>query len=193
MHISEGVLSMSVAISGWGVSALILSYSIFKLKEENISKIALISALFFVASMVYIPIGVTSIHFMLLGIIGVFLGKDVFLALFIALLLQALLLGFGGISSLGINALNISLGAISGYYLNTILKDKLHEKLLYFLLGFIPILVASLFLAISLWLSSSEFLAISKLAFSLNLPLALIEGIISIFIFSFLKKLNLKI
>lgn len=184
---------MPIAILGWGVSIGTFSYLIFKLKEENISKVALVSAMFFVASMIYIPIGISSIHFMLLGVIGVLLGKDSLLALFIALLLQSLLLGFGGVSSLGVNVLNLTFGAMSGYYLYLFLKDKLNEKLLYFLIGFTPIIVASLFLALSLLLSEREFLNLSKITFTLNLPLAIIEGFVSIFIFLFLKKFNLKL
>ena len=44
---------------------------------------------------------------MMLGIIGMLLGWHSFTALLIALLLQALLIGFGGLSSLAVNTLLI--------------------------------------------------------------------------------------
>ncbi|MCV6608121.1 MAG: CbiM family transporter [Campylobacterales bacterium] len=192
MHISEGVLSTEVI----GVSSLILAplivNSIRKLDYEDISKVALVSALFFVVSTIHLPIGVTSVHFMILGMIGVILGWHSFMALFMALLLQALLIGFGGITSLAVNTLNTGIGAMVGYYLYLFFKDKMDKTIVSFLVGFVPILVASVGIAIGLFFSNDEFLTVAKVAVLAHFPLAIIEGIMMVFLFRTLKKYQIK-
>lgn len=74
------------------------------------------SAMFFIASFIHIPIGPTSIHLILSGLIGAFLGFNAGLAIFAALLLQALLFGYGGITVLGVNLLMIASPAVLGFY-----------------------------------------------------------------------------
>ncbi len=73
--------------------------------------------LFFIASFIHIPLGPTQIHLVLIGIIGIVLGSSVFLAILIALLLQATLLGFGGLTSLGANLIIMALPSFIIYSL----------------------------------------------------------------------------
>jgi cobalt/nickel transport system permease protein len=190
LHISEGIISSEVAIVTFGCVIVAMSYLIWKTKEEMIGKIALISSLFFVASIVHIPIGATNIHLMLLGVIGVYLGYYSLIAIFIALLLQALLLGYGGISSLGANSLNIWLGAVTSYLLFKYLKNRIYKSVLYFLIGFLSIAVTSFALSLTLIISHSDFITISSMVLSFNLTLAFIEGFINVFIFKFLEKVG---
>lgn len=192
MHISEGVLSTSVIVGSSAILIPLIINSIKKLEYEDISKVALLSAVFFVVSTIHLPIGVTSVHFMMLGVIGIMLGWHSFTALLIALLLQALLIGFGGISSLAVNTLNTGVGAITGYYLFNILKDKVTFVVLSFLVGFIPILISSLGIALALMFSSNDFLTVAKTAFFAHLPLAFVEGVIMIFLFKTLQKYQIK-
>jgi len=192
MHISEGVLSTGViAVSSLSLAPLVIN-SVRKLQQDDISKVALLSALFFVVSTIHLPIGVTSVHFMMLGIIGIMLGWHSFTALLIALLLQAMLIGFGGISSLAVNTLNTGVGALSGFYIFKILKDRLPVVVVSFLVGFIPILIASIGIAVALLFSSGEFLSVAKVALLAHLPLAVIEGVIMVFLFRTLQKYQIK-
>jgi len=192
MHISEGVLSTGViAVSSLSLAPLVIN-SVRKLQQDDISKVALLSALFFVVSTIHLPIGVTSVHFMMLGILGIMLGWHSFTALLIALLLQAMLIGFGGISSLAVNTLNTGIGALSGFYIFKILKDRLPVVVVSFLVGFIPILIASIGIAVALLFSSGEFLSVAKVALLAHLPLGVIEGIIMVFLFKTLQKYQIK-
>lgn len=111
MHISDGILTSEVAIGSAIIATSFLLYSFKDLKNKNIAIVSSMSALFFIASFVHIPLGFVQIHLILIGIIGIILGAQVFLAIFIALLLQATLLGYGGISSLGANLIIMSLPA----------------------------------------------------------------------------------
>ncbi len=192
MHISEGVLSTEVIVVSTIILAPLIINSVRKLHHEDISKVALISALFFVISTVHLPIGVTSVHFMMLGIIGIMLGWHSFTALLIALLLQALLIGFGGISSLAVNTLNTGVGAMVGFYLFRILKDTFPPTVVSFLVGFLPVLVAAIGIAVALLFSNGEFLSVAKVALLAHFPLAVVEGVIMIFLFRTLQKYQIK-
>jgi len=192
MHISEGVLSAGVIATSSIVLTPLIINSVRKLHSDDISKVALLSALFFVVSTIHLPIGVTSVHFMMLGIIGIMLGWHSFSALLIALLLQAMLIGFGGISSLSANTLNTGIGALTGFYLFKLLKDRLPTVVVSFLVGFVPILVASVGIAVALLFSSGEFLIVAQTALIAHLPLAFVEGIMMVFLFKTLQKYQIK-
>ena len=192
MHISEGVLSAGVIATSSIVLAPLIINSIRKLHSDDVSKVALLSALFFVISTIHLPIGVTSVHFMMLGVIGIMLGWHSFTALLIALLLQAMLIGFGGISSLSANTLNTGIGALTGFYLFKLLKDRLPTVVVSFLVGFVPILVASVGIAVALLFSSDDFVIVAQTALIAHLPLALVEGIMMVFLFKTLQKYQIK-
>ena len=69
-------------------------------------------AAFFAGSLIAIPVGPSSVHLMLGGLIGLMLGTAAFPALFVALALQALLFGMGGLTTLGVNTLNMALPGV---------------------------------------------------------------------------------
>lgn len=192
MHITEGVLKPEIIIPASIISGAFLSYLIVKLKSEDIPKVAVLSAMFFIASFIHVPVGISSIHLILSGLLGAFLGLNAILAMFVALFLQALLFGYGGISVLGVNLLVISLPALLGrFFLRYANKtSNLSEKVYYFLVGFVPILLSSILLSIVLILNGEEFFALASFSFISNLALMVLEGIISLFALIFIKKVN---
>ena len=56
-----------------------------------------------------------SVHLGLWGLLGVVLGRRAFPAVFAALAFQALFLGHGGVLALGVNVVNMALGALCGW------------------------------------------------------------------------------
>ena len=106
MHISDGVLSAPVLISGFVGTAAITAATIRKMDLEEIPKISVITAVFFVASLIKIPAGPTSVHLILNGLVGVILGWRAFPAILLGLILQALLFGHGGVTAIGVNAIS---------------------------------------------------------------------------------------
>lgn len=112
MHISDGVLCAPV-VAGTAVVALsFVAYGLKGMKEEEIPKVALMSATFFVGSLIHFSVGVSSVHLLLSGIIGLALGRRTPVAIAVSLILQLLLLQFGGLTSLGANILSVSLPAM---------------------------------------------------------------------------------
>ncbi|MDR0409702.1 MAG: energy-coupling factor ABC transporter permease, partial [Spirochaetaceae bacterium] len=100
MHISEGILSPPVIAAGWALTAAGLSAGLKKTPAEKLPETALVSAALFLASLVHVPLGPSSIHLTMLGLAGILLGWSSVPALFIALLLQGFLFQFGGLLSL---------------------------------------------------------------------------------------------
>ena len=97
MHISEGVLSGPVLISGIAFAAAGTAIGLKKLDYERIPRAAILSASFFVASLIHVPVGPSSVHLILNGIVGLILGWGAFPVILVALTLQSMLFQFGGI------------------------------------------------------------------------------------------------
>jgi cobalt/nickel transport system permease protein len=75
------------------------------------------TATFFVASSISIPIPPASVHFILNGLMGVVLGYYTFPAMLVGLFFQAVMIGHGGLSTLGVNAAMMGFPAVLSYHL----------------------------------------------------------------------------
>ncbi|MBT8490440.1 MAG: energy-coupling factor ABC transporter permease, partial [Deltaproteobacteria bacterium] len=85
MHISEGVLNMPVLVTGFACAAAGVAIGVKKMDADNIPKIAVLSAAFFVASLIHVPMGFVSVHLVLNGLVGILLGWTAFPAIMVAL------------------------------------------------------------------------------------------------------------
>ncbi|MFW2604652.1 cobalt transporter CbiM [Aliarcobacter butzleri] len=189
MHISDGIISIEVATVSAVATLAFCVYSFKNLTNEKIALVASMSALFFVTSFIHIPFGVTQIHLMLMGFIGIFLGSVAFISIAIALILQALLLGFGGLSSLGANILVMALPAYLVYLIFKLeILKKLNEKVKFFLVGFLGVFISSLLLFTVLVFSKDEYLAVAYSIIAVNIPTMILEGIVTMFLLLYIKK-----
>ena len=192
MHISEGVLSAPVLLAGWAVTAPAVAAILWRVKQSEIPRIACFSALFFVASFVHLPVGVSSMHLMLSGLVGAFLGSRAILAIFVALFLQGVFFGFGGLSVLGVNTAVIGFPAVLGGLFAAAAKAQelkaRTQKIYLFLAGLVPIVCSMLLLDLVLFISGREFFAIATLISLEGAILAVLEGIITLFALSFITK-----
>lgn len=78
MHISEGVLSIPVLATGAAVTAAGTIIGLKKLDSEKLVTVALLSSVFFVASLIHVPIGPSSAHLIMSGLMGMLLGWGLF-------------------------------------------------------------------------------------------------------------------
>ncbi|MBT9163667.1 MAG: Fused nickel transport protein NikMN [Chloroflexi bacterium] len=116
MHISDGVLSPQVWVSGYVVTAALTAYVLTRKTDiAELPKVSIVTAALFVASLIRIPLGPTSVHLILNGLAGITLGLSAFPAVLIALILQALLFQHGGVTTIGINAVILGLPALAAY------------------------------------------------------------------------------
>lgn len=112
VHISDGILLQEWWLSGWCIFAIAVLIGLRKLDEKLIPKIGVLAAAFFISSQIHFRLGITSVHLLLNGLLGVLLGWRAVVAIFVGLVLQAWLFGHGGWTSLGINGCVITIPAI---------------------------------------------------------------------------------
>ena len=117
MHIADGILSGPVLLGGAALAAGGVALGLRKLDYERVPQVAVLSSVFFVSSLIHAPVGPASMHLVLNGLTGVILGWAAFPAILVALFLQAVLFGYGGLTALGVNTLNMALPAVVCYYL----------------------------------------------------------------------------
>ncbi len=193
MHISEGILSAPVLGVGAGLTAAGCAVGLKKMDYKDIPKVAVLSSGFFVASLIHVPLGPTSVHLILNGLVGLLLGWAVFPAILIALFLQAILFQFGGITTLGVNTFNMALPGLVAFYLfSKATRGKNHFKAIVaaFLAGVTGVLFAGIFVAISLVFTGKPFLFLAKTVIFAHVPVMIIEGIVTSFIVVFLRKVK---
>jgi len=192
MHISEGVLSGPVLLSGAALAAAGTAVGLKQLDYDRIARTGILSAAFFVASLIHIPVGPTSVHLILNGILGIMLGWCAFPAILIALLLQALFFQFGGFTSLGVNTIIMALPAVVCYYLFSpfIRHDNKLSVIAAYAAGFLCVFFSAVILGGALVFTEENFMEIAGLVIISNLPVMIIEGFITTFCVLFLKKVQ---
>jgi len=192
MHISEGVLSAPVLLAGAVLSLSGLAIGLRKIRNEDIPKVAVLSSAFFVASLIHIPVGPTSAHLVLNGLVGMLLGWSAFPAIFVGLALQAVLFQFGGLTTLGVNTFSMAMPGVLSYY---IFRKMIHkgENTAFiggFLGGALAILLGTIFISIALIETEKSFVGVAATLLTMHLPIAFIEGIITGFVLIYLKKVK---
>lgn len=115
MHIADGVLPIELCIASQAVAWTGLYAFGRRFQPEEVSRMGLLAAASFVASLAHFPLGGVTVHLGLYGLIGVLLGRRSFPVVFATLLFQALLFQHGGLLSLGVNALNMGAGALAAW------------------------------------------------------------------------------
>ena len=193
MHISEGVLSAPVLLSGGALTVIGTAIGLKKMDYDRIPQTAILTAAFFLATLVHVPIGPSSVHLILNGLLGILLGWAAFPAILIGLTLQAVLFQFGGLTGLGVNTLNMALPAVICYYLFGALvrsDNQVAAGIAAFAAGFSAILLASLMLGLSLFLTGESFFSAAAAVFLAHLPVMVIEGFFTLISIQFLRKVK---
>jgi len=182
MHIVDGAVSLPVLVGGGLLAAGGVAIGLRCLSPERIPQVGLLSAAFFVASLIHVPIGLSSTHLVLNGLLGVVLGWAAFPALLIALLLQAVLFGFGGILVLGLNTLNLAIPAVLCFYLcGPGIRNSSPQTAFAWgaLAGALAIALSALAVAASLAFSGDAFIAAAWLVLISNIPVLIVEGLLT--------------
>jgi len=192
VHISEGVLSAPVLVSGAILAAAGTAIGLKKIDYDHLAQVGILSATFFVASLVHVPIGPSSVHLIMNGIVGLLLGWAAFPAILVALLLQGVFFQFGGITTLGVNTIIMALPAVICYYLFAPLlhKDRKYLLLAGFGCGFSAVLFGGVVVGLALMFTEENFLKVAMLVVTAHIPVMIIEGIVTAFCVAFLKKVQ---
>jgi cobalt/nickel transport system permease protein len=192
MHISDGVLPMSVTIATAAIAVSGVGLSLKRVRNEDLPKIAVVTSSFFVASLVHLPFGPTSVHLVLPGVVGALLGPAAFLSIALGLFLQSLLFQFGGLTALGANTLMMGLPALLCGFLFQALRGHtlVRHGIAGAICGGFGTALAATILAVLLALAGENFFGVAKIALLAHIPVFLVEAGVSAFIITFLYRVK---
>jgi cobalt/nickel transport system permease protein len=195
MHISEGALSAPVLAAGAVVALAGLTIGLKRLSPEKIPQVAVLSSAFFVGSLVPIPalFYPGTVHLVLNGLNGLVLGWAAVPSLFVALVLQALLFQYGGLTVLGVNTVVMALPAVLSRFLFIKFVRARSSRVAWmggFLTGSFSVALGATLLGGFLHLSGDNFSTAAKTAVIIHLPVALVEGLVSGYCVTFLRKVK---
>jgi cobalt/nickel transport system permease protein len=192
MHISDGVLPTTVAVGGFAVSLAFAAWSVRRTIPDELPKVAVVTSAFFVASLIHVPIGPTSVHLLLPGLVGIMLGSAAFVSIALGIVLQSLLFQFGGLTAIGANAFMMGVPALAAGVVFRVLKGRSLPRcvLAGAVAGALGVGLAVLILALLLVSGGEDFLGVAQLAMAAHLPVLLIEAAVSAFVVSFLYKVK---
>ena len=194
MHLSEGVLHAPVLLANAVLAAGGVAIGLRKLEQERLPLTALFAAAFFVAGTIHVPVGIGSVHLILNGMAGLFLGWTVFPAFLIALLLQVLFFSFGGFAVLGVNLCIMAIPAVIAHYLwrarlrpQMSLKDRLFVGIG---VGVVGVGGAAALASLELMLDGGKsYTDLVWLLLASHLPVFVLDSVISVGVISLLCKM----
>ncbi len=201
VHISDGILSLPVLAAGWAITIALIAVTLWWSKRkgsiiEEIPRLSVMTSAFFVASLLHIAIGPTSVHLILSGLVGIILGILAYPAIFIGLILQAFLFGHGGVTVLGVNTVNLGVPALVAYGIfkagnKLIPSESITSKaVLGALAGGIAVALAVALTAGSLCTLGKEYTWAIKALILYHIPIIVIEAVIVGSVVAFLVRVK---
>ena len=192
VHISEGVLSPAILGLGAILTVGGTALGLRRLDYDRLMTVAILAAAFFVGSLIHIPIGPSSAHLILNGLLGVILGWAAFPAILVALMLQSVLFQYGGFTVLGVNAFNMAFPAVLSFLLLRPLLSRpgRMRATAAFCCGAFSVAGAAVLTAASLAFTDEGFLQAAQLLFLAHVPVMIVEGIVTMLAISFLSRVR---
>ena len=165
------------------LAACLAGAALKKVKQEDITKISVVGAAFFVSSLIHFKVGFSSVHLTLIGLVGIILGIHSSLAIITGLFFQAVMFHHGGLSTLGVNSVLFSVPALIVYGIfDMVYKRVKSQTVLGVLSGILSggaIVLALLFVIVILHFSGEELLGFAYFFSLSNGVLALVEGVVT--------------
>lgn len=207
MHIPDGFLSPQLTVPAYAVAAPLWVWAARRHfgpdKVEALPVIGTLTALAFVIQTIMIPVpGGTSTHLLGLTLLALLYGPLVsFVCESLVLLLQALLLGAGGITVLGVNALAMGLVGPTAAWLCHRGLRPFNERVAVFVGAYVGMQVSSLAVALVLGLQhalSNDYfptpfpVALTALMLPSLLVTGFIEGAYTLLALTLLRKAKLR-
>lgn len=194
MHIAEGILSPAVLGAGAALAAAGTAIGLRKLDYDRLMTVGILSAAFFVGSLIHVPVGFSSAHLILNGLVGVLLGWAAFPAILTALLLQAVLFQFGGFTVLGVNAFTMGFSSVLAWYcyrgIIGIWPGPTGIRAAAFCGGALGVALAAALTALALAFTSEGFQTAAQLLLWAHLPVMLAEGLITMLTVVFIHRVR---
>lgn len=191
MHIAEGVLSPVILGGGAVLAALGVTLGLRRLDYERLMTVAVAAAVFFVGSLVHVPVGLSSAHLILNGLVGALLGWGAFPAILVALVLQGVLFQYGGITVLGVNTVTMATPAVlSAWLFCPLLRRPRWRFLGGFCLGACSVAGAALLTALALGMTDEGFVGAAQVLLVAHVPVMVVEGLVTALLVGFLARVR---
>lgn len=193
MHIAEGILPLSLLGAGAALTLAGAALGLKRTAQEEIPLAGIMAAAFFVASLIHVPLGPSSVHLLLLGLVGLLTGWACFPAILVGLLLQALFFQYGGLTVLGINTFNMALPALLAHAAcGPMVRSRSGNVAAAgaFAAGAGAILAAGVLTATALGLAGEAFLPAAQTILLAHIPIAAIEGLITVAVIGFIRRVK---
>ncbi len=193
MHISEGVLSAPVLVTGAALTVAGTAVGLRKIDYEQLPQVAVLASAFFIASLVHVPVGPSAAHLVLNGLCDLLLGWPAFPAILVGLSLEAILFQFGGITTLGVNTFNMAFPAIA---IGWLCRKKIHDPnplartAAEFVAGAGSVFLSAVLVGISLAATGESFKTTAWIIVAAHIPVMIVEGIVTVFIVEFLRRVR---
>jgi cobalt/nickel transport system permease protein len=196
VHLPDGnSLTLGWLIGGYLLAGILVVMGSWGIEDDEVPRIALLTAAFFVVSLIHVPVpGLpSSAHLLMNGLLGVVLGRRAGVAIPLGVLLQAVLFQHGGLTTLGVNASVMVLPALLAWQMFTAWQRLGREP--HFIVGFLvggTAVVATVILScLALWLGgTSDWRSLIVLTLVPHLLIAAVEGVILGFTVSFLARVK---
>jgi cobalt/nickel transport system permease protein len=183
MHIADGIVPASWCAVAHTISWAGVYWLGRRIDTEEVVRLGMLASASFAVSLIHFPLGGTSVHLGLYGLIGILAGRRAFPVIFAALLFQTILFQHGGLLSLGLNALNMGAGALLAAALWRVPLGR--EPVRAFLCGFLAVLTPALLVAVEFALAGYGkgffFMAL------LYTGAAAVEGVLTVVAVTFLR------
>jgi cobalt/nickel transport system permease protein len=204
MHVPDGILPVSITLGGWACALGLTALALRQIARQpdphqDVPKAAMMTAAFFAASLVHIPVPPASVHLVLCGLMGTMLGWYAMPAILIGLALQAVMFGHGGLTTLGVNGMVFGIPALLAFGVARGLGRAHHafwRAVVSFAVGAGAVMVGvGLFAAVVLaglpahLDRNAETAALLVLVLA-HVPLALVEGVIVVAVLGFLRRIS---
>jgi cobalt/nickel transport system permease protein len=199
MHISDGLLPVPVCAAGFAATGVLTLLSLKRTSDRDVPKLALLTSAFFAASLLHVRIGASSVHLLLLGLVGAVAGPLAMIPITVGVFLQALLFAHGGVTTIGVNAMVMGIPALlAGWFVRrwgvrrgaTGGASGSRAGVVGFLAGTgATILSLCLFVLVGLTADRAFFTAIGAFL-AAHAPLAIVEGLVTAAAVSFLARVQ---
>lgn len=206
MHVPDGFLAPTITLPAWGAAAPLWYWAVRRSfgtsSTESLPVVGSLTALAFVVQGILIPIpGGTSAHLTGVAILAILYGPGVaFVCESLVLVLQALLLGAGGFTVLGVNALAMGLlGPGAAWACHRALR-RFSERGASFVGAYVGLQVSTLAVALVLGLQHRLSPAYMPVPFSVTATamlvpsltvLGMVEGLYTVTTLSLLRRMKL--
>lgn len=195
VHLSDGAITDAWIYGGDIGAAVLVLIALWRLPEDEIPRIGVLTAAFFVGSAISLrlPVLPASVHLLLNGLVGVLLRRRAGLAIAIGMTMQFFLFAHGGFSTIGINTCIVGIPAlVAGWLFPLVRRVGVPPFAAGCLLGLFTA-AATVFgdyFVLVLGGKVEDWVNLARLILLANLPVVVIEGLIVGFVVQYLNKVR---